>query len=1025
MANLWQPSLQPILDDNGDPVSGGKWYFYLTGTTTLATIFSSQAGDTPLANPVIADTAGRVPLIYLDKDATYRARRTDEGDIQLGADIDPVAGFDESAAGSALQEAETAATSAVAAAATATTQAGIATTKAGEASASAIAAALSQTEAANGAAAAVAAGNIVADVAAGEAATSDGEYFLIENADGDLQLYKNVAGTGTAQTYVMASASSIETLTDKVTAQIKPKGSIHFPRKQGTKAPNDFVALQMQDTNNLEGAMSETQSGFIAMFDMPAEAMYGNYSYEFCGSDQNAAINFNLAYFSTGSSSGDAGKLVASFGGTGTGNTAEVNVTPNGERCLLSVTRDGQDFTARIIHPEAPDTIINGTTVTEASFTGINRFRDDFWTIGGAAKAATGPTSLGNGWNDTSERYWIGNIEFVGIHTVGLSDADMIAIAKGADPAEIIGFGNWRFYREWPEGLTDESLSAPARVTSDTTPALVKIQAGDVDIEDGPNLRPLTDAKSLICNYVQRGYIMPQDADTGLCYHRFQGISTGLSGPLYLRFWNSDNTLALNHFIGNITGDTFDFEVQNIPAQSGGFKMGEIYAANSGISFAFSNRVSAGEVDGLYGQSQVTRFAIIDTQGFVPNPPFAMSIVRNVDEDKNAIGQQGTFQRYIVGLDAEGISDGLAGFATRRGQVTDIACSIVADEVSGLPSEPWLVEEATSIPHISGGTIEITDTVGTFAYFGREWAQSIALFQFGCAGRPTAWLFNQYSANNYGDTWIDQIGKPLFFGGEAWQEHYVTDGTLFQNAPKLALVETDRHVGDDVAELASGHAGGGNIGYGKVRDQVRILAADHGLAKGPVCSGLGAEILGGAEQGPHVREDAEPGNRVYGEYIAETALRAVGLSDSQDPSIIGIKRPNAKTIRFVIDLPNGGSLRTWANNKDADGKTIVDGFEVNINGTENAADWTWDDTILKARISSYNTVDLTLVSGDDWPAAWKAAYLYGGPLYTGGGGGDDLRIRDVLYEIAPIGEGTGFAVAGSTTKEWTQADLIT
>lgn len=105
MANLFQPSLQPLLNNNGDPVSGGKWYFYLTGTTTPATIYSDQAGTSPMLNPVEADGAGMVDPIYLSADATYRVRRTDSLDVALGNDVDPVRGYDENAAANSAADA--------------------------------------------------------------------------------------------------------------------------------------------------------------------------------------------------------------------------------------------------------------------------------------------------------------------------------------------------------------------------------------------------------------------------------------------------------------------------------------------------------------------------------------------------------------------------------------------------------------------------------------------------------------------------------------------------------------------------------------------------------------------------------------------------------------------------------------------------------------------------------------------------------------------------------------------------------
>lgn len=62
-----QTSLFPIInpqfpDNNGDPLAGGKVYFYEPGTTTAKAVYSDSNGTTPLSNPVILDSAGRAKM---------------------------------------------------------------------------------------------------------------------------------------------------------------------------------------------------------------------------------------------------------------------------------------------------------------------------------------------------------------------------------------------------------------------------------------------------------------------------------------------------------------------------------------------------------------------------------------------------------------------------------------------------------------------------------------------------------------------------------------------------------------------------------------------------------------------------------------------------------------------------------------------------------------------------------------------------------------------------------------------------
>lgn len=62
-----------FFDNNGDPLSGGKLYVYAAGTTTPVTTYTDDTGTVPNTNPVILDSAGRVPnQIWLTSGATYK-----------------------------------------------------------------------------------------------------------------------------------------------------------------------------------------------------------------------------------------------------------------------------------------------------------------------------------------------------------------------------------------------------------------------------------------------------------------------------------------------------------------------------------------------------------------------------------------------------------------------------------------------------------------------------------------------------------------------------------------------------------------------------------------------------------------------------------------------------------------------------------------------------------------------------------------------------------------------------------------
>lgn len=50
-----------FFDNNGVPLAGGKLYTYAAGTTTPQTTYTSFSGVTAHTNPIILDSAGRVP----------------------------------------------------------------------------------------------------------------------------------------------------------------------------------------------------------------------------------------------------------------------------------------------------------------------------------------------------------------------------------------------------------------------------------------------------------------------------------------------------------------------------------------------------------------------------------------------------------------------------------------------------------------------------------------------------------------------------------------------------------------------------------------------------------------------------------------------------------------------------------------------------------------------------------------------------------------------------------------------------
>lgn len=77
-------------DSNGNPLVGGKLYFFVTGTSTPKNTYSDNGLTTPNANPVVADSAGRFGAIYLET-GSYKAELRTAAEVVIWTE-DPVEG---------------------------------------------------------------------------------------------------------------------------------------------------------------------------------------------------------------------------------------------------------------------------------------------------------------------------------------------------------------------------------------------------------------------------------------------------------------------------------------------------------------------------------------------------------------------------------------------------------------------------------------------------------------------------------------------------------------------------------------------------------------------------------------------------------------------------------------------------------------------------------------------------------------------------------------------------------------------
>ena len=88
MAQLIDLALVPALDADGNPVAGAQLHFYLSGTDTAATVYTTDALNVGHPSPLLSNSAGRFAPVYVTGTAELRATVTIAGSIVR--DVDPI-----------------------------------------------------------------------------------------------------------------------------------------------------------------------------------------------------------------------------------------------------------------------------------------------------------------------------------------------------------------------------------------------------------------------------------------------------------------------------------------------------------------------------------------------------------------------------------------------------------------------------------------------------------------------------------------------------------------------------------------------------------------------------------------------------------------------------------------------------------------------------------------------------------------------------------------------------------------------
>lgn len=77
MAGRLLGRFNPALDSNGDPLPGAKLYSFRSGTGTNQALYTTSALTVAHTNPVVANSAGRLPEMWADVGSLFRVRVDD------------------------------------------------------------------------------------------------------------------------------------------------------------------------------------------------------------------------------------------------------------------------------------------------------------------------------------------------------------------------------------------------------------------------------------------------------------------------------------------------------------------------------------------------------------------------------------------------------------------------------------------------------------------------------------------------------------------------------------------------------------------------------------------------------------------------------------------------------------------------------------------------------------------------------------------------------------------------------------
>lgn len=767
-------------------------------------------------------------------------------------------------------------------------------------------------------------------------------------------------------------------------------GSLMFPEGNGSAATaraglEGYKALLSQSVAGLYFQPGTAYQAYMAVVRLPKDKRYGNTLFGIMGKSGTGGKKFWLRY-NGGATPSNPNRFQFYFAGNGGASVSLASAEWTEDEALVVVTCNAANQWQIDWYSLKDGTRFAGTPVTAAT-TGFTA--DGVINIGGTGEA-TAFTVNGEGAR------WPGSIEQVGYFAnagaAALVDPALwSAVALGRDLRDgaVLPLAG-KFVRRFDGSAA--SLIRDDYWTGDATAATAIVGSTTAGVPGstvlpGTTFRRQSQTQYLLFDGLSGGQVYGLAKGQTERAVPFSGTAAGFSGPVEIRVYEAETGRVVRDWteVATPSGGVWSGSL-TLPESTGGWLFAEARAKDRPALVAHRrDPFGVGWKFMVMGQSQ-TQIGMFGGPAQQPiTEPMSASYadlrVTGVRATNGAAARWPVMGRIGMAYATDGTVTFLNQFRRFKPKVPVM---IYDDAVNG-----------TSMRTLLEGGVHTED---------RQWADitdKLALYGNDVTAVIWNWLMNE-GASSGSD--VAPLMSAMFLPAS---QNDMAHSLVKELAPGWTLGV----LGGDRESYITGREG--------MRRERARFAQDNGFALGPVVSDYRIEDGGG----PHpIAQDSLPGQAGYGptaalphgparfgQRMAVTALRAIGLDASQNPYYANARlSPDRTTILIDAVAVNGGTisspaptaLRSWYVKEPADGDyatTLAKGARAILNGT---------------------TVEITRATGS-WPAGTRIMRMDDSEKRAAGdGAAEDAIHAGGIYESWPLDPlGFGFPVVGRRDAE--------